>query len=236
MSALPPKADIRTWRPVLSPLLSVPWLLPPMTRHGLAIRSSSWCRCRYACCGVVVSAAVPRGISRVVAATIRISSTRPPNITSFSMSPRSTGGAICCDSQVGCCALRHSQSRPMKEADKTGTESGLANKLRQLGDIGRDPSRPQCLSAAFRFDERSAKLLDEGVSRRQIGKAPAIIKVTFLFNRPSMSRRKCSCFVKLNHPAVQCDIQRAHTAGKLDDVGIPTFVRPRLTATAARHV
>ena len=142
------------------------------------------------------------------------------------------------------CYRREACLRPDRESQapvnccEGSSKALIAQQARQPCDIGRDPSRPQCLSAAFRFDERSAKLLDEGVSRRQIGKAPAIIKVTFLFNRPSMSRRKCSCFVKLNDLAAQRDIQPgAHTGGKLDDVGILSFVPHRLIATTnARHI
>jgi hypothetical protein len=40
----------------------------------------------------------------------------------------------------------------------------------------------RALSAAFGFDERPAELFDVGMRHRQIGKAPAIIKVTFLYD------------------------------------------------------
>src|SRR5262249_8731282 len=47
----------------------------PAGKEGERVRGGS----------AVVSAAVPRGISRDAAATIRISTNRPPNITSFNM-------------------------------------------------------------------------------------------------------------------------------------------------------
>jgi hypothetical protein len=44
----------------------------------------------------------------------------------------------------------------MKEVDKTGTASGLAKKLRQLGDIRRNPPRPiaHCYNAVTTLTER----------------------------------------------------------------------------------
>jgi len=95
---------------------------------------------------------------------------------------------------------------------------------------------PQCLSAAFRFDDRSAKLFDEFMSNLQTGKAPAIIELPFLQNCTSVSRLNMSCLVKLHNPAAQCGIQPAHTGGKLGDVGVLCFVPPRFIATIERHV
>src|SRR5215469_4273286 len=60
---------------------------------------------------------------------------------------------------------------------------------------------------AIRFVEQSTKLFDEGVGHLQIGKAPAIIKLTFLQNCTSMSRLNVSCLVKLNDQAAQCDME-----------------------------
>ena len=82
---------------------------------------------------------------------------------------------------------------------------------------------PQCLSAAFRFDERSTKLFDEFMSNLQIGKAPAIIMLAFRQNCTSVSRLNMSGLVELKNPAVQFDIQPAGTDGKLDDVGVTLF-------------
>ena len=45
-----------------------------------------------------------------------------------------------------------------------------------------------------------------------------------------------SCLVKLKDPAVQFDIQPAHTGGNLGDVGVLYFVPPRLIAATVSHV
>ena len=85
--------------------------------------------------------------------------------------------------------------------------------------------RASSRGSVIRFVERSAKLFDEFVSNQQIGKAPSIIKLPFLQNCTSVSRLNMSCFVKLNDPAAQRDIQPAHTGGKLGDVGELCFVQ-----------
>jgi hypothetical protein len=60
--------------------------------------------------------------------------------------------------------------------------------------------------------------------------------LAFRQNCTSMSRLNMSCLVKLNDPAVQCDLQAADTGGKLDDVGVLCFVPHRLIAAPTSHV
>ena len=58
---------------------------PPMIGQGLATSPSSLCRRKYSCCGVIVSAVLPCGISRIADATIKDISISPANITSFNI-------------------------------------------------------------------------------------------------------------------------------------------------------
>src|SRR5262249_22564121 len=55
--------------------------------------------------------------------------------------------------------------------------------------------------------QRPTKLFDKVARRRQIGKAPAIIKFTFPYNSLPMARFNVSRGVKIHNAAVQCDIQ-----------------------------
>jgi hypothetical protein len=56
----------------------------------------------------------------------------------------------------------------------TASLSQLTQKLRQLGDIRRDPPRLIAPVSVQVRRERAAKLFDEGVRRRQVRKTPAI--------------------------------------------------------------
>ena len=134
MSALPPKADIRTW----------PSSLPEQTEggglsiigHGLAITHRQ-------CAGgdrrvaASLSRRRCRGNSRVDVPRIRITSISAVRITSFNMASLHHRRSVLPRMLQNGCEPRHSHSpsRPMKEVNKTGTGSGLAKKLRQLGDV-----------------------------------------------------------------------------------------------------
>ena len=61
-------------------------------------------------------------MSAFAAVMITISSIRPANITSFNMASLQP---VLPRLPLKRCELRHSQSRPMQEVDKTGTGSGL---------------------------------------------------------------------------------------------------------------
>jgi hypothetical protein len=89
---------------------------------------------------------------------------------------------------------------------------------------------PRRASTTFGTKSFSAKLYSEGASGCHIGKTPTIILLLFRRNYTSMSRLNVSHVVKLNDPTTQCDIQPARTDGKLDDVGVFSFVRQRPTA------
>ena len=80
-------------------------------------------------------------MSAFAAVMITISSIRPANITRFNMASLHHWWPVLPRLPLKRCELRHSQSRPMKEVDKTGTGSVFAEKLRQLGNIRRNPSR-----------------------------------------------------------------------------------------------
>ena len=58
---------------------------PPIIGQGLATSPSSFRMWKYSCCGVIVSAVVPCGISRIADATMKDISTSPANITSFNI-------------------------------------------------------------------------------------------------------------------------------------------------------
>ena len=51
-----------------------------------------------------------------------------------------------------------------------------------------------------------------------------------------MSRLNVSRLMKLDDPAAQCDIQSVGSDGKLDDVGIFSLVRKRLTPSTFTHI
>jgi hypothetical protein len=63
--------------------------------------------------------------------------------------------------------------------------------------IRRASSRVSNLDVQF-----SAKLLDEGTSRRRVGKAPPKIDLGFFYNSPSVPHLNVSRFMKMQHPAV----------------------------------
>ena len=83
----------------------------------------------------------------------------------------------------------------------------------KLGDIRRASSLVSNLDVQF-----SAKLLDKGASRRQVGKAPPKIDLGFFYNSPSVPHLNVSRFMKMHHPAAQLDIQFVGIDGKFGDV------------------
>jgi hypothetical protein len=74
------------------------------------------------------------------------------------------------------------------------------------------------------LEKVSSKLLDKGASRRQIGKAPAIMDFAPSNNSSSMSRLDVSQLMKLCDPAAQSKIQFVGANGKFDDIGVVTLV------------
>ena len=64
-------------------------------------------------------------MSAFAAVMFTISSIRPANITSFNMASLHHWWPVLPRLPLKRCELRHSQSRPMQEVDKTGTGSGL---------------------------------------------------------------------------------------------------------------
>jgi ABC transporter substrate binding protein len=86
-------------------------------------------------------------------------------------------------------------------------------------------------ASGFRFVERSAKLFDEGASRRQIGKAPAIISFAFPQNYSPMPRLDASRTVKVHYSTTQSNVQAFRTNSKFNDVKVFPLIRYRL-----RHI
>jgi hypothetical protein len=60
--------------------------------------------------------------------------------------------------------------------------------------------RRASLRVSHMFIDRSAKLFDEGVGRREVRKTPAIIRLAVLQNYMAMSRTDVSRIVKVHDP------------------------------------
>ncbi|MGO8925223.1 MAG: hypothetical protein ACLQF4_20065 [Xanthobacteraceae bacterium] len=90
-------------------------------------------------------------------------------------------------------------------------------------------SRSRVNSAASYFVERSAKLFEEGASRRQIGKAPTIIALLVSPNGASKSGRDAARLVKIDNLTVQSDVQSIRRDRHLDNKGVFALVGDRLT-------
>jgi hypothetical protein len=100
----------------------------------------------------------------------------------------------------------------------------LAQQLRQLSDVGRDPPRlhreKRRKSSAGCFVKRSAKLFSKGARRRQIEKAPAVINLPVSECSASKSQRGVVPLVKTDNLTVQFDIQSIRVDGHLDNKGV----------------
>jgi hypothetical protein len=96
------------------------------------------------------------------------------------------------------------------------------------GSVLQNPRKPK--SSASYFIERSAKLFEEGASRRQIGKAPTIKELPVSPNGASKSRRDASRLVKTDDLTVQSDIQSIRGDRDLNNKGVFPLVCKRLTS------
>jgi hypothetical protein len=85
-------------------------------------------------------------------------------------------------------------------------------------------------TSASCFVERSAKLLNKGARRLQIGKAPTIIALLVSPDGASISRRDAARLVKTDNPTVQFNVQPIRGDRHLDDKGKLLLVSERLTA------
>ena len=84
-------------------------------------------------------------------------------------------------------------------------------------------------SGASCFVERSAKPIDKGARRLQIGKAPAIIASRLSPNGASKSGRDSARLVKTDNLTVQFEIQSLRGDGHLDNKRVITLIGDRLT-------